>query len=194
MSDARFFASPEELRAWLEAHHETETELLVGLYKKGAGEPTISWPQLVDEVLCVGWIDGVRRGIDERTWSIRITPRKAKSTWSAINVKRYGELEAEGRVLPAGRAAWERRDDARTGIYSYEREQAAAFDAEQEARFRADPDAWAFFSEVAPSYRRVATHWVVSAKKPETRERRLEQLIADSAAGRRLRHLTPRGR
>lgn len=190
MGEIIFFASPEELRGWLAAHHETDSELLVGLYKKGAGEPTITWPQLVDEVLCVGWIDGVRRGIDERSYSVRITLRKAKSTWSAVNVKRYGELESEGRVLPAGRAAWERRDAAKTAVYAYEREH-AAFDVEQEARFRAVPEAWAFFSEVAPSYRRVAMHWVVSAKKPETRERRLTQLIDDSAAGRRLNHLTP---
>ncbi len=189
VSEVVFFASPEELRAWLAEHHERETELLVGLYRKGTGEPTSTWPQLVDAVLCVGWIDGVRRGIDERSYSIRITPRKARSNWSAVNVRRYAELDAEGRVLPAGRAAWERRDDARTGIYSYEREH-AAFDAEQEARLRAEPAAWAFFSEVAPSYRRVAMHWVTSAKRPETRERRLSQLIDDSAAGRRLAHLT----
>ena len=190
---ARFFASPEELRAWLAAHHETESELLVGLYKKGAGEPTMTWPQLVDEVLCVGWIDGVRRGIDERSYSIRITPRKARSTWSAVNVKRYGELDAEGRVLPAGRAAWERREEKRTAIYAYEKEE-AVLDAEQEARVRAMPGAWEFLSTVAPSYRRSAVHWVVSAKRPETRERRLAQLIEDSAAGRRLKHLTPLGR
>ncbi len=189
MNHARFFASPDELRAWLAEHHETEGELLVGLDRKGAAEPRITWPQLVDELLCVGWIDGVRRGIDERSYSIRITPRKVKSTWSAVNVRRYRELEAAGRVLPAGRAAWERRDDARTAIYAYERAH-AAFDAEQEARFRAEPGAWAFFSALAPSYRRVAVHWVTSAKKPETRERRLARLIEDSAAGRRLRHLT----
>jgi uncharacterized protein YdeI (YjbR/CyaY-like superfamily) len=135
----------------------------------------------------------VRRGIDDRSYSIRITPRKAKSTWSAVNVRRYGELDSEGRVLPAGRAAWERRDDARTAIYAYEREH-AAFDAEQEARFRAVPEAWAYFGAVAPSYRRSAMHWVTSAKRPETRDRRLAQLIADCAAGRRLKHLTPPGR
>lgn len=182
---ARFFSSPEELRAWLAAHHEIEAELLVGLYKKGAGEPTITWPELVDEVLCVGWIDGVRRGIDERSYSIRITPRKAKSTWSAINVKRYGELEAEGRVLPAGRAAWERREDGRTAIYSYERAP-EVFDAEQEARFRADAAAWAYFEACPPGYRRQMTARVVSAKKPETRARRLDVLIEASAQGRRL--------
>ena len=155
-----FFASPEELRSWLAEHHERERELLVGLYRKGAGEPTITWPQLVDELLCVGWIDGVRRGIDERAYSIRITPRKARSNWSAVNVRRYGELEAEGRVLPAGRAAWERREDARTAIYSYEREH-AAFDADQETRFRAEPAAWAFFTDggaVLPARRHALGH------------------------------------
>ncbi|MGZ4267817.1 MAG: YdeI/OmpD-associated family protein [Solirubrobacteraceae bacterium] len=187
-----FFATPAQLRAWLAARHETEQELLVRLYKKGVGEPSVTWPELVDELLCVGWIDGVRRGIDDRSYSIRITPRKARSTWSAVNVRRFAELEAEGRVLPAGRAAFARRDEARTAIYAYEREE-ATFDEDHETRFRAHAEAWAFFSAVAPSYRRVATHWVVSAKRPETRERRLVQLIADSAAGRRLRHLTPRG-
>lgn len=186
---AHFFATPAELRAWLAEHHETESELLVGLYRKGTGEPSITWPELVDELLCAGWIDGVRRGIDERAYSIRITPRKARSNWSAVNVRRYLALEAEGRVLPAGRAAWERREEARTAIYSYEKAE-ARLEAEEEARLRANPAAWEYLQTVAPSYRRPAIHWVVSAKRAETRERRLAQLIEDSAAGRRLRHLS----
>ena len=109
---ARFFAPPRSSARGWPSTTSASAELLVGLYRKGTGEPTITWPQLVDEVLCVGWIDGVRRGIDERSYSIRITPRKARSNWSAVNVRRYGELDAEGRVLPAGRAAWERREDA----------------------------------------------------------------------------------
>jgi uncharacterized protein YdeI (YjbR/CyaY-like superfamily) len=190
---AVFFATPAALRAWLAEHHETEAKLLVGLHKKGTGEPSVTWPELVDELLCVGWIDGVRRGIDAGSYSIRITPRKARSTWSAANVRRFAELEAEGRVLPAGHAAWERREEGRTAIYSYEKAP-AVLDPGHEARVRAVPAAWEFLSTVAPSYRRTAVHWVVSAKRPETRERRLEQLIEDSAAGRRLKHLTPRGR
>ena len=188
-----FFATPEDFRAWLEAHHETETELLVGFHKKGSGRPSITWPESVDQALCFGWIDGVRRSIDGERYSIRFAPRKRRSTWSAVNVKRVGELEAEGLMRPAGRAAFERRHEDRTGIYSHERREAAAFDAEQERAFRADERAWAWFQDQPPYYRRAATHWVVSAKKPETRERRLRKLIDDSGAGRTVPPLTRPG-
>jgi uncharacterized protein YdeI (YjbR/CyaY-like superfamily) len=185
-----FFATPEDFRAWLEAHHETESELLVGFHKKGSGRPSITWPESVDQALCFGWIDGVRRSIDDERYSIRFTPRQQRSTWSAVNVTRVGELEAEGLMRPAGRAAFERRTEDRTGIYSHERRRAAAFEPEQERAFKADARAWAWFQEQAPSYRRAATHWVISAKKPETRERRLQRLIEDSAAGRTVPPLT----
>jgi uncharacterized protein YdeI (YjbR/CyaY-like superfamily) len=188
-----YFATPDEFRAWLEEHHETETELLVGFHKKGSGRPSITWPESVDQALCFGWIDGVRRSIDGERYSIRFTPRKQRSTWSAVNVKRVGELEAEGLMRPAGRAAFERRSEDRTGIYSHERREAAAFDAEQERAFRADERAWAWFQDQPPYYRRAATHWVVSAKKPETRERRLRRLIEDSGAGRTVPPLTRPG-
>jgi uncharacterized protein YdeI (YjbR/CyaY-like superfamily) len=185
-----FFATPDEFRAWLTEHHETETELLVGFHKKGSGRPSITWPESVDQALCFGWIDGVRRRIDDASYSIRFTPRKARSTWSAINVKRVAELTEQGLMRPAGVAAFERRSDDRTAIYSHERREAAAFDSEQERAFKADEGAWAWFQDQPPSYRRVATHWVVSAKKPETRERRLRRLIEDSAAGRTVPPLT----
>jgi len=185
-----FFATPDDFRAWLEEHHETESELLVGFHKKGSGRPSITWPESVDQALCFGWIDGVRRRIDDGSYSIRFTPRQRRSTWSAINVKRVGELAAEGLMRPAGLAAFERRSGDRTGIYSYERQRPAAFEPEQERAFRADERAWNWFQEQAPSYRRVATHWVISAKKPETRERRLRRLIEDSAAGRTIPPLT----
>jgi uncharacterized protein YdeI (YjbR/CyaY-like superfamily) len=188
-----FFATPEDFRAWLEAHHETESELLVGFHKKGSGRPSITWPESVDQALCFGWIDGVRRGIDDERYSIRFTPRQQRSTWSAVNVRRVGELEAEGLMRPAGRAVFERRTGDRTGIYSYERRRAAAFEPEQERAFQADERAWAWFQDQAPSYRRAATHWVISAKKPETRERRLQRLIEDSAAGRTVPPLTRPG-
>jgi uncharacterized protein YdeI (YjbR/CyaY-like superfamily) len=188
-----FFATPEDFRAWLEEHHENETELLVGFHKKGSGRPSITWPESVDQALCFGWIDGVRRSIDGERYSIRFAPRKRRSTWSAVNVKRVGELEAEGLMRPAGRAAFERRHEDRTGIYSHERREAAAFDAEQERAFRADERAWAWFQDQPPYYRRAATHWVVSAKKPETRERRLRKLIDDSGAGRTVPPLTRPG-
>jgi uncharacterized protein YdeI (YjbR/CyaY-like superfamily) len=185
-----FFATPEDFRAWLEEHHEAESELLVGFHKKGSGRPSITWPESVDQALCFGWIDGVRRRIDDTAYSIRFTPRKQRSNWSAYNVKRVGELTAEGLMRPAGLAAFERRSDDRTGIYSYEGRQAAAFEPEQERAFKADAAAWAWFQEQTPSYRRTATHWVISAKKPETRERRLQRLIEDSAAGRTIPPLT----
>ena len=187
-----FFATPDEFRAWLQEHHATESEVLVGFHKKGSGRPSITWPQSVDQALCVGWIDGVRRRIDDASYSIRFTPRKARSTWSAINVRRVAELAADGLVHPAGIAAFERRSDDKTAIYSYEQREAAQLDAEQERRFRANARAWDWFQAQAPSYRRTATYWVASAKRQETRERRLERLISDSAAGRPIPSLTPR--
>ena len=187
-----FFEKPEDLRAWLEEHHETETELLVGLRRKGSGLPSITWPELVDQVLCFGWIDGVRKGVDDESYSIRITPRKRGSNWSAVNIRRVGELRAAGLMRPAGEAAFARRSAERSAIYSYEQRSEAVLDADQEALFRADPAAWRFFCDQPAGYRRTAVHWVVRAKREETRRRRLATLIADSAAGRRLKHLTPR--
>jgi uncharacterized protein YdeI (YjbR/CyaY-like superfamily) len=186
-----FFETPEQFRAWLEEHHETATELLVGFYKKGTGRPSITWPQSVDEALCFGWIDGIRRGIDDESYSIRFTPRKPTSNWSSVNIARVAELEKEGRMRPAGRAAFERRSAARSGIYSYEQRKAARLDPQQQREFESEnPEAWAFFSTQPPGYRQQAIHWVVNAKRPETRAKRLATLIADSAAGRRLERLT----
>jgi uncharacterized protein YdeI (YjbR/CyaY-like superfamily) len=187
-----FFATPEEFRAWLTEHHETETELLVGFHKKGSGRPTITWPQSVDQALCFGWIDGVRRSIDDASYSIRFTPRKARSTWSAVNVKRVAELTEQGLMRPAGIAAFERRSDDKTAIYAYEQRKAAALHPEQERRLKANAAAWAWFQAQPAGYRRTATYWVISAKRPETRDRRLEKLIEDSAAGRPIPSLTPR--
>jgi uncharacterized protein YdeI (YjbR/CyaY-like superfamily) len=179
-----FFATPEEFRAWLAEHHEAETELVVGFYKKASGRPSMTWPQSVDQALCFGWIDGVRRRVDDTSYCIRFTPRKPRSTWSAVNVKRMKELVEAGLVAPAGMAAFQRRGDDNTAIYSYEQRHAARLAPDQEQRFKANARAWAFFAAQAPSYRRTATHWVTSAKRPETRERRLAQLIEDSQAGR----------
>ena len=184
-----FFETPAEFRAWLEEHHTDETELLVGFHKKGSGRPSMTWPESVDQALCFGWIDGVRRGIDEHSYTIRFTPRKARSTWSAVNIKRAKELIEKGVMRPAGLAAFAARTDANTAIYSHERPP-ASFDEDQEARFRADDAAWADWERRPPSYRRQATHWVTSAKQAATRERRLATLIEDSRAGRPLRLLT----
>jgi uncharacterized protein YdeI (YjbR/CyaY-like superfamily) len=186
VSRPRFFATPEAFRVWLEEHHESETELLVGFYKRDSGKPSITWPESVDEGLCFGWIDGVRKGIDEVSYTIRFTPRKARSNWSAINVKRIAELTALGRVRPAGLAAFEKRAAERTGIYSYENRKSAVLDKSAEQQFRRNKKAWAYFQAQAPSYRNLAIWWVVSAKKEETRRSRLATLISDSALGRKI--------
>jgi uncharacterized protein YdeI (YjbR/CyaY-like superfamily) len=190
-TDATFFETPAALRAWLEANHETARELWVGYYKKGSGHPSITWPESVDEALCFGWIDGIRKTIDEQRYRIRFTPRKAGSNWSAVNVARVAALTAEGRMRPAGLRAFEARQEGRTGVYSYEQRDSAELGEELEARFRANADAWAFFETRPRSYRAAAIWWVVSAKKEETRRRRFEQLLADSAAGRTIKELTP---
>jgi uncharacterized protein YdeI (YjbR/CyaY-like superfamily) len=187
-----FFATPGELRAWLQVHHETESELLVGYYKKGSGRPSITWPESVDEALCVGWIDGVRRSLGDEAYTIRFTPRKAKSTWSAVNIKRAGELIEMGRMTPAGLKAFEARDEERSRIYAYENRHNAVLDPAMEERFRANEKAWAFFQAQPPGYRQTSIHWVISAKQEATRLRRLDIVIADSAAGRRIDMLNPR--
>ena len=189
-----FFPTPEDFRAWLEQHHETETELLVGFYRKGTGKPSITWPESVDQALCFGWIDGIRRSIDDESYTIRFTPRKPTSNWSSVNMRKVAELREAGLMRPAGEAAFARRSEERSGIYSYERRMAAAFDASQEREFKAHPQAWEYFQSQPPGYVRTATHWVVSAKREDTRRKRLATLIEDSAHGRRLRHLVSPGR
>jgi uncharacterized protein YdeI (YjbR/CyaY-like superfamily) len=181
-----FFANPEEFRAWLEKHGARESELLVGFHKVATGKPSLTWPQSVDEALCFGWIDGVRKRIDDGAYQIRFTPRKAKSTWSAVNVSRVEALVAEGRMRPAGLEAFARRLQANSGIYSYEQAAPLALTPDEVKAFRRDKAAWAYFEAVAPSYRKAVTHWVASAKKEETRARRLAKLIESCAAGVRL--------
>jgi uncharacterized protein YdeI (YjbR/CyaY-like superfamily) len=182
----RFFATAAAFRRWLERNHATRRELLVGFWKRGTGRPSLTWPESVDEALCFGWIDGVRKRIDEESYTIRFTPRRAASAWSRVNVQRMAELEREGRVAPAGRAAFARRSEKHSGSYSYEQRRNAQLDAGSERRFRASPAAWKWFRAQPPGYRRTATFWVASAKREETRRRRLDQLIECSAAGRAI--------
>jgi uncharacterized protein YdeI (YjbR/CyaY-like superfamily) len=184
-----YFASPEELRDWFDANHETADELWLGSYRKATGKPSVSWSDAVDEALCVGWIDSVRYRIDEERSAQRFTPRRAGSNWSAINVDKVAVLTSQGRMRPAGLAAFEARRPENTGIYSYERA-VAAFTDDETAQFRANAAAWADWDRRPPSYRRSATHWVTSAKRAETRARRLATLIEDSAAGRKISVLT----
>ncbi len=190
-----FFASPAAWRRWLARHHAKATEVWVGLYETKRGKPSITWPESVDEALCYGWIDGLRKSIDETAYKIRFTPRKATSIWSSVNVRRVAELEKQGRMEPAGRAAFAKRKADRSGVYSFERKEEAKLDPAMLRRFEKNAKAWAWFQAQAPRYRRTALHWVVSAKKEETRERRFEALVADSAGGRTIGPLTrPTGR
>jgi uncharacterized protein YdeI (YjbR/CyaY-like superfamily) len=190
LSDGIYFASPDQFRAWLEQHHDSATEVWLGYWKKHTGRPSLTWSQAVDEALCFGWIDGVLRRVDDERHVQRFTPRKPASNWSAVNIAKVEQLRAEGRMRAAGEAAFAHRRAKRSGVYSYEQRDRAAFEPEQEERFKADAAAWAYWTAAPAGYRKMATWWVVSAKKPETRERRLGQLIADSAAGRRLKQFT----
>jgi uncharacterized protein YdeI (YjbR/CyaY-like superfamily) len=183
-SGPRYFETAEAFRAWLEAHHATNAELVVGFHKRGSGRPSMTWPESVDEALCFGWIDGVRRSVDAERYTIRFTPRRRGSTWSAVNVARAAELAHLGRMHPAGQSAFEARRT--TGVYSYEQRQAARLTPEHERQFRQVESAWRFFEAQPPSYRRTAIFWVTSAKQDETRARRLAILIRDSAGGLRI--------
>ena len=186
--EPRFFRTPAEFRHWLLEHYADTPELVVGYYKKGTGKPSMTWPESVDEALCFGWIDGVRRRIDDERYSIRFTPRRRRSIWSAVNIKRAGELIEAGRMTPAGLAAFEARIEDRSAPYSYEQRHNARLDPEQEARLRADPEVWEWFQSRPPSFRKTAIYWITSARKPETRERRLTRLIEDAP-----KPLTPPG-
>jgi uncharacterized protein YdeI (YjbR/CyaY-like superfamily) len=180
----RFFKTPRAFRTWLEKNHETATELWVGFHRKATGKPSITWPQSVDEALCFGWIDGIRKSIDEESYVIRFTPRRKTSKWSAVNVRRVGELTAAGLMKKAGLAAVEARD-ASKAPYSYEKRVAILAPA-YARRFKANRKAWSFFNSQAPYYQRMLTDWVMSAKQEETRARRLAKLIEASAKGTRL--------
>lgn len=184
-----FFRSPEEFRAWLQEHHATERELLLGFYKKRSGVTGFTQAQAVDEALCYGWIDGHVKALDEHRYTARFTPRKPHSIWSAVNIRRAELLIAEGMMQPAGLKAFIGRDPRQAGKYSFEN-RPQSLDEADEAQFRANASAWAFFQGQAPSYRRTAIWWVVSAKTEATRRKRLATLIQDSAEGRKLKHLS----
>jgi uncharacterized protein YdeI (YjbR/CyaY-like superfamily) len=181
----RFFATPAAFRGWLEKNHRSAKELWVGFHKVHTGKPSLTWPQSVDEALCFGWIDGIRKSVDAGAYAIRFTPRREQSIWSAVNIRRVGELRERGLMSAAGLDAFARLDPKLTSRYSFENRN-AAFDAVALEAFRAKKKAWAFFESQPPGYRRIATHWVMSAKRAETRERRLAQLIEDSRNNRRL--------
>jgi uncharacterized protein YdeI (YjbR/CyaY-like superfamily) len=184
-----FFLSPSDWHAWLEEHHEKHEELWVGFHKVGTGKPSITWPQAVDGALCFGWIDGVRKSLDKSSYVIRFTPRRAKSIWSAINIKRVAELTSRGLMRPAGVQAFERRTGNRSEIYAYEQRKGAELSGAYEKQFRANKKAWNFFQTQPPWYRRTSGWWVISAKKEETQRKRLAQLMEDSEHGRIIAQL-----
>lgn len=184
MSNPTFFATEADFRGWLEAHHDTADELLVGFWKKASGRPSIDWPQARDQALCFGWIDGVRRSMGEESYTIRFTPRRRGSIWSKVNVARFEALTAGGQMTEAGVRAYE-ENKHRSGVYAYENEQKDLTAAET-AAFRKNRAAWADFEKRPAGYRKVVLHWINSARKPETRAKRLATLIADSAAGRKI--------
>jgi uncharacterized protein YdeI (YjbR/CyaY-like superfamily) len=184
----RFFRTVADFRTWLATNHATADELLAGLHKKGAGKQSMTYPEALDEALIFGWIDGVRRTIDAASYSIRFTPRRPTSIWSAVNIKRVGELTAAGRMQPAGLAAFAKRDPKTSAIYSYEQAKASEMLLDEEAMssIKADKKAWAFFDAQAPWYKRTTAHWIVNAKRPETRVKRLSTLIECCRAGKRI--------
>jgi uncharacterized protein YdeI (YjbR/CyaY-like superfamily) len=181
-AEPRFFRTPAELRRWFARHHASATELFLGYWKVGSGEKSVTWPESVDEALCVGWIDGVTRRIDEQRYVVRFTPRKKSSIWSAVNIARVQALEAEGRMQDAGRAAFALRREHKSGVYSFEQKSVELPD-EYATLLKANRKAWAHFEARAPSYRKAVLWWIVSAKQEATRQRRLAQLIEHGERG-----------
>lgn len=178
---ATFFPTPDDFRKWLEENHKTETELWVGYYKKATDKPSITWPESVDQALCFGWIDGIRKRIDDEAYQIRFTPRKPNSHWSLVNIKRIEELRKANLVTKAGLAAYAKRDPENTGKASFEQEK-VELSPDFKKRLKANKAAWTFFTnKLAPSYQKQSIHWVMSAKREETREKRLVTLIECSA-------------
>jgi uncharacterized protein YdeI (YjbR/CyaY-like superfamily) len=190
MSEPTFFATQKAWRQWLQKHHANETELLVGFYKKATGKPSIDWKQSVDEALCFGWIDGVRKSLGYEAYTIRFTPRRSTSIWSAANIKRIAELTELGLMHASGLKAFNGRNVEKTNRYSFEQLD-IAFTKEQERAFKKNAKAWKQFLAMPPSYRKPATWWVISAKQEATKEKRLATLIQDSEAGIRIKPLRP---
>ena len=181
----KFFKTPPDFRKWLTANHTTAKELWVGFYKKDSGKPSITWPESVDEALCFGWIDGLRKSIDGESYKIRFTPRKPSSTWSAVNIRNVQELIKQKRMEPAGLKAFEARRENRSGIYSYEQRSADLVEPYL-GRMKRNKAAWNFFESQPAGYRKQMNWWVLSARQEETRLKRLDRLIEESAQGRRL--------
>ncbi|MGB3948943.1 MAG: YdeI/OmpD-associated family protein [Bacteroidia bacterium] len=182
---ATFFATPKAFRDWLDKNYKKETELIVGFYKVSSGKPSITWSQSVDQALCFGWIDGIRKSIDNESYSIRFTPRKPNSIWSAINIKKVEELTKEGLMKPEGLKAFEHLNENKSRIYSHEKQHAVLI-TDYENIFKRNKIAWDFFNAQAPSYKKVMLHWIMTAKQEKTRLSRLEKTIAISEQQKRM--------
>jgi uncharacterized protein YdeI (YjbR/CyaY-like superfamily) len=177
-----FFKTPADFRKWLEKNYSKETELIVGYYKVDSGKASITWSESVDQALCFGWIDGIRKSYNEESYTVRFTPRKATSIWSAVNIKKVEELTKQGLMLPAGIAAFQKRREDKSGVYSFEKAE-MKFSPPFEKQFKANKKGWDYFQALAPSYRKTSIHWVMSAKQEATQMKRLAQLIEESAKG-----------
>lgn len=184
----KFFTNPLKFRKWLEDNHKKKKELLIGFYKKSSGKPSITWPESVEQALCFGWIDGIRNSIDAESYSIRFTPRNPRSTWSAINIKKVEELKKLGLMKPAGLAAYSRKEENNSNIYSFE-QRIVQFDPQYEKIFKKNKKAWNNFQFQPAYYRKTVTHWVMSAKQEKTRLKRLNTLIKDSKAGLKIKEM-----
>lgn len=187
MPRPRYFRSAREFRAWLESNSATEAELVVGFWKVDSGKPSMTWPESVDEALCFGWIDGVRKRIDDDAYQIRFTPRKADSIWSAVNIRKFEQLSAEGRMTAAGARAYSHRTERKSVVYAYEQRAEAELTDSEVREFRKNRTAWEYFEACPPGYRKVLLHWVTGAKKPETRVARLRKLMESCGEKKRLR-------
>ncbi len=183
-----FFPSPEDFRKWLDENHDTEGELWVGYYKKATKIPSMTWPQSVEEALCYGWIDGLRKKVDEKSYKIRFTPRRANSHWSQVNLKMMDDLIQNGKMQPAGLKIYQERNPAKEQLFSYERK-AIQLSNEYIEQIKATPKAWEFFDNLAPGYKKQTIHWVMQAKREETRQRRLKILIESAAEGKKIPQL-----
>lgn len=181
-----FFKTPAEFRAWLKKNHKTAAEIVVGYYKKSSGKPSITWQESVDEALCFGWIDGIRRKYGEDSYGNRFTPRRPGSNWSAININRVEELKKLGRMQPPGLAAYDRRSEAKSRVYTYEQKSLEPFAPAIEKKFRANRKAWQFFETQPPYYRKLMYGWINGAKAEETQLRRLQKLITACEQGKRV--------
>ncbi len=187
MTSPKFFESAETFHSWLAGNSDTESELIVGFYKVGSGRPSLIWTESVDVALCFGWIDGVRKRVDDESYQIRFTPRKTTSIWSAVNIAKFQKLHAQGRIKPAGVKAFAHRRDEKSMVYAYEQEVTAELSRQELQTFKRAAAAWLYFENCPPSYKKVLLHWVTTAKKAETRASRLGTLIEACKAGKRLR-------